>query len=372
MNIPLSKPDITELDIEAVLSVLRSTRLSLGPRMEEFELRVANYIGVPHAVAVSSGTAGLHLCLLALGIGEGDEVIVPSFTFIAAANVIRYVRATPVFVDIDPISLNLNPALVEQAITPATRAIIAVHNFGRPAEMNALQAIARRHNLLLIEDACEAIGAEYHDQKAGSFGDAAVFAFYPNKQITTGEGGIVVTRDPALAREIRALRNHGRYDADDWHQHSILGYNYRLSELNCALGCTQMQRLESILAKREAVAQNYNRQLATNPSIIIPAAAASNTRVSWFVYTIRLAPHFSRNQRDALLISMQNQGIQCGRYFAPIHTQPAYSEIPIRSQLPITISESDRAVALPFFTELSTEEVRTVSEALLSALRLLQ
>ncbi len=241
--IPLSQPDITDLEIDEVVSVLRGARLSLGPKMAEFESLIGRYVGVPHAVAVSSGTAGLHLCLCAMGIGPDDEVLVPSFTFVAAANVIRYVGATPVFVDVERTTLNIDPTLIERAITPRTRAILVVHTFGVPAAMETIVEIARRHNLLLLEDACEALGAEYHGRKAGAFGDAAVFAFYPNKQITTGEGGMIVTSNQALAREMRALRNQGRFETDEWHQHSILGYNYRLSEINAALGCAQMQRL---------------------------------------------------------------------------------------------------------------------------------
>ena len=247
-KIPLSAPDLGEAEIEAVVSVLRSSRLSLGPKMEEFEHRFATYIGVPHAIAVSSGTAGLHLSLLALKLGPGDEVLVPSFTFIAAANAIRYVGATPVFVDIDPLTLNLDPEKIAAAITPRTRAILVVHTFGCPAEMSSILGVSTPCTIFFVlEDACEALGAEYKQQKLGSFGDVAVFAFYPNKQITTGEGGMVVTRDAALAAQMRALRNHGRYDTDDWFQHQEVGYNYRLSELACALGIVQLQRIESIL-----------------------------------------------------------------------------------------------------------------------------
>lgn len=207
MNIPLSQPDITEAEIEAVVSVLRSSRLSIGPKQEEFEQRIATYVSLPHAIAVSSGTAGLHLCIRALGIGKGDEVIVPSFAFVSAAHAIRYEDATPVFVDIDLNTLNLDPARIEEAITPQTRAILVIHTFGCPANMDEIVDIARRHQLLLIEDACEAIGAEYRGRKIGTFGDAAVFAVYPNKQITTGEGGAVVTPYAELAQDIRALRN---------------------------------------------------------------------------------------------------------------------------------------------------------------------
>jgi perosamine synthetase len=238
--------------------------------MEEFEDLVCRYVGQSFGVAVSSGTAGLHLCIRALGIGAGDEVIVPSFTFVAAANAVRYEGAIPVLVDIEPRCLNLDPARIEAAITPRTRAIIAVHTFGCPADMQAILDIANRHQLRVIEDACEAIGAMYQGRHVGTFGDAAVFAFYPNKQITTGEGGMVVTKDPRLAREIRAMRNHGRYESDEWHQHSILGYNYRLSEINCALGCAQMRRIPEILSLREQVARRYDALLRDMTSLVLP------------------------------------------------------------------------------------------------------
>ena len=209
-NIPLSAPDITEAEIAAVTAVLRTPHLSLGPELAAFETALAAYHSVPHAVAVSSGTAGLHLALLTLGIGEGDEVIVPSFAFIAVANAVLHVRATPVFADIDPLTLNLTPATVERALTPRTRAILVVHTFGIPADMQALRDLATRHNLVIIEDACEAIGAEFHQRRVGSFGDLAVFGFYPNKQITTGEGGAVLAHTRAHADRLRSLRNQGR------------------------------------------------------------------------------------------------------------------------------------------------------------------
>lgn len=364
-DIPLSEPDITDLEVEAVVSVLRSSRLSLGPRMEEFEALVAAYIGVPHALAVSSGTAGLHLCLRAMGIGAGDEVIVPSFTFIAAANAIRYVDAVPVFIDIEPATLNLNPARIERAITARTRAIMVVHTFGIPAEMDLILEIARKHNLRVIEDACEAIGASFRGQRVGSFGDAAVLAFYPNKQITTGEGGMVLTRDADLAREIKALRNQGRYDSDDWHQHSLLGYNYRLSEMNCALGCAQMRRLESILEHRETSARRYEQLLGGNPALISPPSAIQHRRISWFVYVVRLAAEFTQTDRDEVVVQMRQRGIQCGRYFAPIHTQPAYGQMPTRFPLPVTEAESQRTIALPFFTRMTNQQIESIARSLL-------
>jgi dTDP-4-amino-4,6-dideoxygalactose transaminase len=354
MNVPLSAPDITGAEIDAVTAVLRTNRLSLGPKLTEFESAFARYIGTPHAVAVSSGTAGLHLCIRALNIGSGDEVIVPSFTFIAAANAIRYERAMPVFVDIDPVTLNTTPALIEAAITPRTRAILVVHTFGIPADMPAILDLARRHNLLVIEDACEAIGASLHNRRVGSFGDAAVFAFYPNKQITTGEGGMVVTSGTALAGRIRALRNQGRYPSDDWLQHSELGYNYRLSELACALGLAQLQRIDSILAARADVARRYHERLA-NLQLILPALALSSAEISWFVYVVRLHERFTQSQRDTLLRALTSHGIGCARYFAPIHLQPVYSDWR-DTTLPVTEAASAHTIALPFFNHLTAEQ----------------
>ena len=366
--IPLSAPDIIESDIEAVAHVLRSPRLSLGPVTEAFEQALASYVGVDHGVAVSSGTAALHLCIRALNIGPGDEVIVPSFTFIAVANCVRYEQATPIFVDIEPATLNLDPEKLEAAITPRTRAILVVHTFGVPANMDAIQQIAARNNLIVIEDACEAIGAEYRGRKAGSFGHVAVFAFYPNKQITTGEGGMVVTRDAALATRIRALRNQGRYPSDDWFQHTELGYNYRISEVNCVLGLQQLQRLESILQQRERVARCYNQRLASHPHLRLPPADLSQRRISWFVYVLRLADTFTRHQRDRVLQQLTANGIGCGRYFAPIHLQPAYTGWRTPSSLPMTEHCADRTIALPFFNRLSEAQIQQVCNALANLL----
>lgn len=368
MTIPLSSPDITDAEIEAVTAVLRTSRLSLGPQMEAFEEAMANYIGISHAVAVSSGTAGLHLCIRALGIGEGDEVIVPSFTFIAAANAIRYERAKPVFVEIDPESLNMAPPSIEQAITPKTRAILVVHTFGRPAEMAAIMDIANRHHLLVIEDACEAIGATYRGCKAGSFGDAAVFAFYPNKQITTGEGGMVVTRRPELAAHIRALRNQGRYDSTDWLQHAELGYNYRLAEINCALGLSQLKRIEPILQQRENVARQYQHSLADISELVLPATDIPDIRISWFVYVVRLNAAFTEADRDSIITTLTSAGVSCGRYFAPIHLQPSYAAWRESTSLPVTEAQAGRAIALPFFNRITEDEITQVSDTLRAAL----
>jgi perosamine synthetase len=370
MRIPLSSPDITEGEIEAVTAVLRTNQLSLGPKLIEFEQALASFHAMPHAIAVSSGTAALHLAIRALDIGEGDEVIVPSFTFIAAANAVRYERATSVFVDIDPITLNIDASNVEAAITPRTRAILVVHTFGVPAEMDALIALARRHNLRVIEDACEAIGATYNHQHVGTFGDISTFAFYPNKQITTGEGGAVLTRDATLAARIRAMRNQGRYPSNDWLQHTELGYNYRLSEMACALGIVQLNRLPEILTKRAEVAQRYDELLANIKDIERPALTLLSRSISWFVYVVRLAPNSEPGARDKVLESLQSQGIDCARYFAPIHLQPAYMHLTCATELklPVTEAVAQQALALPFFNQLVREEQERVVRAIASSL----
>ena len=368
MSIPLSRPDLTEEDVQAVLSVLRSDRLSIGPKQQEFEETFARLMDLPHAVAVSSGTVGLHLALLSLGIGAGDEVIVPSFTFIAVANAIRFVGATPVFADIELTTLNLDPTKVEKAITPRTRALLIVHAFGVPADMDAILSIARKNGLLVIEDACEALGAEYQGKKVGALGDASVFAFYPNKQITTGEGGMLLTPHAEVAQRCRALRNQGRYNSDEWLQHSIVGYNYRLSEIACALGCSQMARLGSILSMRESVAKRYDRRLRQDARLVLPPLALAEKRISWFVYVVRLADDFEQNHRDTIFHALASVGIGCARYFAPIHLQPAYRDMLPAQPLPVTEHVGQRTLALPFHNRLSEDEIDFVCQHLLSLL----
>ncbi|HEX4319393.1 MAG TPA: DegT/DnrJ/EryC1/StrS family aminotransferase [Acidobacteriaceae bacterium] len=369
MRIPLSAPDITEAEIEAVSAVLRTNSLSLGPKLGEFEDALAMYHGMPHGIAVSSGTAALHLAIRALGIGEGDEVIVPSFTFIAVANAVVYERAAPVFVDIDPVMLNMDPACVADAITARTRAIIVVHTFGIPAEMDALMELARRNNIAVIEDACEAIGATFNGKLVGNFGDIATLAFYPNKQMTTGEGGAVLVRDEQLARRIRALRNQGRYSSDDWLQHAEVGYNYRLAEMACAMGLAQLGRLTEMLARREEVARNYDALLAPlerEGKIARPALRLPARGISWFVYVLRLAEGYKAADRDAVMQSLLNNGIGCARYFAPIHLQPAYASAlsAKRAELAVTESIAQRTLALPFFNRLSQADAKEVVGAL--------
>lgn len=370
MKIPLSVPDIGESEIAAVAAVLRTGRLSLGPQLEAFESTVARYAGAQHAVAVSSGTAGLHLAVRALGLKEGDEVILPSFTFIAAANALRYERITPVFVDIDPATLNLDPNCVEAAITSRTRAILAVHTFGVPAAMDELLAIARRKNLFVIEDACEALGAECGGRKVGRLGDVGVFAFYPNKQITTAEGGVLVTQNGELASHSRSLRNQGRGAAGEWLQHTEMGYNYRLSELHCALGLAQMERIESILSRREEVARAYHQRLSNIEELDLPVLALYHRCISWFTYAVRLKERFSQSNRDQIIREMQARSIACGRYFAPIHLQPAYrgEDCP---PLPVTESIACRVIALPFFNRITEAQLDKVCGTLRELLRAL-
>jgi perosamine synthetase len=368
MRIPLSAPDIDEDDVAAVMRVLRSSRLSLGPVLSEFESCFAEYVGSPSAVAVSSGTAGLHLSLLALGVGAGDEVIVPSFTFIAAANAIRYVGASPVFVDVDPMTLNMDAGCVERLITSRSRALMVVHTFGCPSDLDVLLAIAARYKLKVIEDACEAIGADYKGRKVGTFGDAGVFAFYPNKQITTGEGGMVVTSNRVVASSIRSLRNQGRGPTDDWFEHSDFGYNYRISEMNCALGLSQLRRIDSILERRRAVAEEYDRRLRGCSALVLPPLAVRDRVISWFVYVVRLSAKFGVAEREDTRRRLHERGIGCGRYFAPIHLQPVYRSMEsakTHAGLAVTESEAARTLALPFFNRIKNEEIAEVCDTLL-------
>ena len=361
LSIPLSRPSVTDEDIEAVLSVLRSPTLSIGPQVRAFEEAVAAYSGAAQAVAVNSGTSGLHLCLAAANIGPGDEVITSPFSFVASANCVLYQGATPVFADIDPVTLNIDPAAIEAAITERTRAIIPVDVFGQPAALDAIRAIADRHGLLVVEDSCEAIGAEHKGRRVGSHGHPAVFAFYPNKQMTTGEGGIIVTDDPDYARVLRSLANQGRDDAGTWMNHVRLGYNYRLDEMSAALGLSQVRRLDAILEQRARVAAMYTERLRWVDGIGVPAIVPETTRMSWFVYVVRLSDEVDRT---ALMTALEEDGIPSRPYFVPIHHQPLYRERfgvgP--GDFPITDGVARSTLALPFFTEMTGEQIDYVCE----------
>jgi len=369
MKINLSAPDISQADIDAVVAVLQTPNLSLGPKLPEFEEKFADYIGRRFAVAVNSGTSALHLSIRGLGITAGDEVITTPFSFIASANCILFDNAKPVFVDIDPDDYNIDVGRIEEAITPQTKAILPVDVFGRPARLERIEEIAERHGLMVIEDSCEALGSTYKERMAGSFGRCGHFAFYPNKQITTGEGGLLVTDDEDLARVARSLRNQGRGDGAGWLAHERLGYNYRLSDINCALGISQLARLPEFIEKRAAVADRYAALLADVDGVHLPAPYADGT-MSWFVYVIRLADCFSRADRDAVLDALRSQGIGCSNYFTPIHLQSFYREQlgTAEGDFPVTEAVADRTIALPFYNNIGEADQQTVAEALRDAL----
>ena len=367
MNIPMSSPDINQAEIEAVIDVLSTRWLSIGPRVQEFEAALAAYTGADHGIAVNSGTSGLHLAIIAAGVGPGDEVITPSFSFIASANCVMYERAKPVFVDIDPLTGNIDPNLIEAAITDRTKAIIPVHAFGQPADMDPILALARKYNLAVIEDSCEAIGAEYKGRRAGTLGDAAVFAFYPNKQMTTGEGGMLVTDNEDWANMFRSLRNQGRDVFDAWLNHTRLGYNYRLDEMSAALGLVQIQRIDELLEKRAQVAAWYNDRIDAIPGIHKPHIMETTTRMSWFVYVVRCEDGVDRNR---LMEMLNAQGIPSRPYFTPIHLQPFYQEQFgwQRGDLPNTEKAGDSFLALPFSGVMTEEQVEYVCAQLEYAL----
>lgn len=387
-RVPMSAPDITEAERNAVLDVLHTPRLSMGPVVDAFENALAEHVGVEHAIAVSSGTTGLHLCVRAAGVQDGDLVVTTPFSFVASANVLLYERAIPVFVDVDPRTGNLDPELVRTALDDLAqggklaqahlprkgshsagkvKALLSVDVFGQPADYDSLTDVARVHNLLLIEDSCEALGAMYKGRPAGTYGEAAVFAFYPNKQITTGEGGIVVTQREDWAEQIRALRNQGRAPGDKWLDHTYLGYNYRLGEMSAALGLVQMGRLEELLGKREAVAGWYNERLAEIPDAEPMEVLPSTTRMSWFVYVIRLA---ERLNREAVGEALARDGIPTRPYFAPIHLQTYFVDRfgykP--GDLPVTEELGRRCLALPFSSLMKESQVEVVCESLRKAL----
>ena len=382
MKIPLSRPDIGEREIELVARVLRSGQLSLGPVLAEFEEKFAAYVGARYAIATSSGTAALHLAVEALGIGPGDEVLTTSFSFVASANCLLYAGAVPSFVDIDPLTLNLDPRLLREAIARdyvweggrsrlvnrqsgrVLKAILPVHVFGLPCNMDSILELAQVFNLKIIEDACEALGAEYCGRHTGTWGDAAAFAFYPNKQMTTGEGGMLVTNDSEIAAICRSSRNQGRDDNSSWLRHIRLGYNYRLSDLHCALGLAQLERIEELLAARARVADLYARGLGDIHEVLLPCEAAEAAR-SWFVYVIQLQGNDGPAQRDRLMQELRERGIACQAYFPAIHRQPYFQHISLapKRALPFTISASERCVALPFFPSMTCEQVDEVCGA---------
>ena len=364
-KIPLAKPVIGDRELELVGQVLRSGQLSLGSMLTRFERDWAERAGVAHAVACSSGTAGLHACFHALGLGPGDEVVVPSFSFVASANAILFTGATPVFVEVDPQTFNMDPAAVEAAITPRTKAIEIVDIFGYPAALPDLVNIAHRHGLAIVEDACQAIGGDYDGRPYGTFGHPTVLAFYANKQMTTAEGGIVLTDDDDLARMLRSLVNQGRSDDGAWLVHARLGFNYRMSDVHAAIGVAQLERLDDMLADRARVAASYQWRIAEIDGVT-PMYEGPQRR-SWFVYAPRLDADLDRN---ALIGALDAQGVQAKPYLPCIHLQPFYQEVHgyRPGHLPVTEAISASTIALPFFPEMTEAQVDRVCAAVATAI----
>jgi perosamine synthetase len=367
-RIPLSRPYLDEREEELVIEVLRSGRLSLGPTIDRFEALLAERVGAPYAAAVSSGTAGLHLLCRIAGLGPGDEAITSSFSFVASANCFIFEGATPVFADIDPRTLNLDPGAVEAAITERTKAVVAVDMFGYPGELDELRALCDRHGLVLVDDACEALGAEYRGAPLGSHGPSSVFAFYPNKQLATGEGGVVVTHSEDEWRLLRSLRNQGRsYEGGRWFHHPHLGFNYRWTDLQAAVGIAQLEKLDEILELRATAAARYGELLAGAGGVEPPLGDDPDHRRSWFVYVVRLAAEIDR---DAVLDALAADAIEAGLYVPCIHLQPYMRErYGFREgMLPAAEDASRRTLALPFYPQIAEEVQERVVDALLHAI----
>ena len=366
-DVSLSSPWLDEREEQLVLDVLRSGRLSLGPTIDRFEEAFAEAVEAPYAAAVSSGTAGLHLLCVAAGVGPGEEVITSPYSFVASANCAIYEGATPVFVDIDPRTLNLDPAAVAAAVTERTRAVVAVDIYGYPCELDDLRAICDRYGLALVQDACEALGARYRGRLVGSHGPSAVFAFYPNKQITTGEGGIVTTHSEEEWKLVRSLRNQGRADTGGWLEHARLGFNYRLDDVSAAMGLGQLEKLDEILGKRAAVAARYAQLLGDVAGLELPCADDAEHERSWFVYVVALPPE---TDRDAVIARLDERGVQTARYLPCIHLQSYMRErYGFREGLcPVAERMSSRTLALPFHARLDEGDQEFVAQALRAAL----
>jgi perosamine synthetase len=364
--IGLSAPYVDEAEEKALLEVLRSGRLALGPNIDRFEERLAERVGAPYVAAVSSGTTGLHLCVHMAGVSPGDEVVTTPLSFIASANCILYEGGTPVFVDVDERTLNLDPVAVEAAITPRTKALVLVDLFGYPLDIDAFQEIADRHGLAIIEDACEALGSTYRGRPVGSFGPPAVFAFYPNKQMTTGEGGAVAVHSEEEWELLKSLSNHGRTDRGETFSHDRLGFNYRLDELSAALGVAQLGKLDEILPLRDQVAARYNELLADVDGVRLLAPDDETHRRSWFVYVVFVDPPA---ERSAVMERLASEGVASKPYLPAIHLQGAYRERFGFSEgmFPVAEAAGAQGLALPFYTALSSSDQERVVDALARA-----
>ena len=367
-TIPLSSPWLDEREEELVADVLRSGRLSLGPTIDHFEEAFAEEVGAPYAAAVSSGTAGLHLLCIAAGVGPGDEVVTSPYSFVASANCAIYEGATPVFADIDPRTLNLRPAAVQAAITDRTRAVVAVDIYGYPCELDELRTVCDARGVALIQDACEALGARYKGAPVGSQGPPAVFAFYPNKQMTTGEGGMVTTHSEQEWRLLRSLRNQGRADSGGWLEHTRLGFNYRLDDVGAAIGLGQLEKLDAILEARFAVAARYASFLEAIPGLELPCEDDAEHERSWFVYVVTLP---AGADREGVITTLTERGVQTARYLPCIHLQPYMQErYGYRVGLcPVAEDAATRTLALPFHARLDEDDQMYVAGALRDAVR---
>jgi perosamine synthetase len=367
-RVPLARPYLDEREEELVLEVLRSGRLSLGPTIDRFEELVAERVRAPYAAAVSSGTAGLHLLVRSAGIGPEDEVITSPLTFAASANCFLYEGATPVFADVDERTWNLDPAAVEAAVTDRTKAVVAVDMFGYPCELEPLMALCEQHGLALIEDSAEALGAEYKGAPLGSHGPPCVFGFYPNKQIATGEGGVVTTHSQAEWELLRSLRNQGRsYDGAGWFNHVRLGFNYRWTDIQAAVGIAQLEKLDTILELRSAAADRYAELLARVPGVTLAPADDADHRRSWFVYVVALAPEIDRAR---VTVELRERGVDCAEYVPCVHLLAYMRERYGFREGMCRVAEdvASRTLALPFFATIEPDDQEYVVEALRSAL----
>ncbi|HYN89776.1 MAG TPA: DegT/DnrJ/EryC1/StrS family aminotransferase [Ardenticatenaceae bacterium] len=359
--IPISKPMLGDEEFMAVRGVLASGQLAQGPRVAEFERAFAAFVGVRHAIATSSGTTALHAALLAHGIGPGDEVITSPFTFMASVNAILYTGATPILVDIDD-SFNLDPARLEAAITERTRAILPVHLYGQPADMEAICRVAQRYDLVVVEDACQAHGAEFAGHKVGSFGTGC-FSFYATKNMTTGEGGMITTDDDDLATRTRQIINHGMQRR---YQHEILGYNYRMTETAAAIGIVQLGRLPAFQARRAEIAAFYDRTLDEIEGLLLPRAALNRSHV-YHQYTLRVTPHFGHT-RDEVANALTAKGIGVGIYYpVPAHRQPSLAALGLAvAPLPVAEQMAREVLSIPVHPALTVPETEFIAETLAS------
>lgn len=365
---PLARPNISKKEERNVLSVLRSGTLSIGPFVEEFEKKFAKAVGSKYACAVSSGTAGLHIALVAAGIGEGDEVITSPFSFIASSNSILYTGARPVFVDVDPLTYNIDPSKIEEKITRRTKAIMPVHIFGQLCDMHEIMRIAKKHKLIVIEDACESLKATYRGKQAGTFGQSGVFAFYANKQMTTGEGGMLVTDDKHIYELAKSLRNQGRAPNMQWLDHDRLGFNYRMDEMSAALGVAQLEQLALSIRERKKIAAWYEKHLRPYRQFVTTPKVAPGNSHTYFVYVVQIRP--AGRRRDAVIEKLGKRGIGSKPYLPSIHLFSFYKKLlgTKRGDFPISENVSDHTLALPIYVGLTEKDIRRIVATLISIL----